>query len=457
MQTSQNTWDVIIVGARCAGASLGALLAARGVRTLILEASPLGTDMVLSTHYMQPPGMDVLDEIGVGDAVRAAAPPVRRFAAIADDAKVVSRYPDDRAGYCIRRMKLDSMLQDAAARAGAELRDHHTVVDLLHDGERVAGVVARTPSGTETFHAGLVVGADGRHSKVAKLTGVEEYLQVEMTRGGYFGYWPRSSAFDDARYDFDSMLAYEGEGLRYIFQTDEDLFVLVGAPPNAVARSWKGDHQAKYVEYLRNSPWTGPLVEGSAPVGKVVGILDATFFARRPIGPGFALLGDAGLFMDFVTGHGMTDALLGARDLASAILDGRPEALEWYWRQRDASVLPLYFDAARLGATGANNALTRLLFRKVSQDPRLRDRLALVADRRIDPANAIPTSKLLGWVLGEALRGRFGAVPEFMQTGRSIGLAEKELASRRGLLREVTERMGEVPRLPVLPALSAAA
>src|SRR5258706_16017293 len=75
----ENHHDVIIVGARCAGATLAALLAKSGVRVLLLEAAPRGTDMPMSTHFVQPPGMDVLDTLGVGDKVRRAAPPSKRF------------------------------------------------------------------------------------------------------------------------------------------------------------------------------------------------------------------------------------------------------------------------------------------------------------------------------------------------------------------------------------------
>ena len=63
--------DVIVVGARCAGAALATFLARRGVDVLLLERSSAGSEQVLSTHLVHPAGMKVLDELGVGDAVRA--------------------------------------------------------------------------------------------------------------------------------------------------------------------------------------------------------------------------------------------------------------------------------------------------------------------------------------------------------------------------------------------------
>jgi len=70
--------DVAIVGGHCHGAALAALLSRAGASVVVIEKDPLHTDQVLSTHTIHPPAMDVLDEIGVGDAVRAAPSSRRR-------------------------------------------------------------------------------------------------------------------------------------------------------------------------------------------------------------------------------------------------------------------------------------------------------------------------------------------------------------------------------------------
>ena len=73
--TTGSRYDVVIVGARCAGATLATFLARAGASVLLLDKDPLSTDQILSTHTIHPPGLDVLDQVGVGDAVRAVAPP----------------------------------------------------------------------------------------------------------------------------------------------------------------------------------------------------------------------------------------------------------------------------------------------------------------------------------------------------------------------------------------------
>jgi menaquinone-9 beta-reductase len=432
------TYDVIIVGGRCAGATLATMLARSGVKTLVLDADKPGSDMPLSTHYIHPPGMDVLDTLGIGDKIRACTPPSRRGRLRMETHDVYATYPDDRAAYCPRRSTIDPLLQDAAVASGSELRTETRVVELLKEGERVVGVVVEGPSGRESLRARLVVGADGRKSTVARLTGVEEYLTFPMTRGGYFFYFKEPALWrEDPRFkDWDVLQAWEGDGMRYIFQCDGGLLLLAAFPSNDEARSWGQDFKAKAIEYFKASDVTRPVVEAAGePVNKGVGFLKADFFYRRAVGPGFALVGDAGNFKDFVTGHGMTDAFLGAQRLHRAILAGNEAAFERYWRERDAETMPLYFDAIRLGEVGLNTAFSRLLFEHAARRPELAARFLAMADRRISPFEAFSLGELSSMVFGAALRGRFDVIKPFLETGKKMRGYAKEVEKREQLVR----------------------
>ena len=72
--TTPSRHDVVNVGARCAGATLATFLARGGASVLLLDKDRLPSDQILSTHTIHPAGLDVLDEVGIGDAVRAVAP-----------------------------------------------------------------------------------------------------------------------------------------------------------------------------------------------------------------------------------------------------------------------------------------------------------------------------------------------------------------------------------------------
>jgi menaquinone-9 beta-reductase len=423
-------WDVIIVGARCAGATLATLLAKQGVRTLLLEASSRGTNMPMSTHLVQPPGMAVLDRLGLGQRVRQVTPPTARFRIALDDASLISNMDPQHAPYCVRRSTLDPWLQDTAEQAGVELRFRHRVVDLVRSNERVTGVVVSAPSGTSTLHAGLVIGADGVHSTIAQLTGVEPYLVSESSRAGYWEYdQPKTW-----QAPWDSTLEHQGDDLRYVFRTDGDQVVVVYVGEREAVNQWGKDRRARLDQAFAASPTTRLLTEGKRPVGPLMGLLKTEFFYRRPVGPGFALIGDAGHYKDFVTGQGMTDAFLDAERMANAVLDGRDEAFAHYWRERDVATLPLHFDAIRQGAVGYNNPLMQCVIGGISRRPELLARLKLVLNREIPPGDLVPTGTLLGMVGAALLRGRFNVGAGFLRLGKQLGAEKQELALRHTLL-----------------------
>ncbi len=432
--------DVIIVGARCAGATLATYLARAGVKTLLLEAQPRFSDMPMSTHFLQPPGMAILDELGLGDALRAVTPPAPtlRFRVGGHDACVTQ--PLERAGCCPRRLTLDPLLQRAAIDAGAEFRDQTRVVDLVREGERVAGVVVDTPQGRQTLRSRLVVGADGRNSTVARLTGVEEYLKFPMTRSAYWHYRTQPDLWrTDSRYTgFQGHIDYHGTGIRAAFRCDNDTMVMVSLVPHAEAPAWKTDDLMRtQTEYLSQIAVMRPLLEASEPITRVRSLVKADFFYRRPVGPGFALIGDAGTFKDFATGMGIASAMVSAKAMSATILDGSEAAFLHYWRARDVESLPLYFDALRLGEADVNDAFLGLLFENLARSPALTARLAAVSARTLSPLNAFTTGELLRMVIPALLRGRFDVLVPFLRTGRKIAGYKRELAYRERLLREL--------------------
>src|SRR4051812_26140432 len=159
-------FDVVIVGARCAGSPLAMMLARQGLRVCVLDRARFPSDTP-STHIIQACGVDVLARLGVLDAVLAAgAAEIDEVVLVTDDVRIETVGDEsisERRGICIRRVTLDALLVDAAAEAGATVRTGSRVTGLLMDNGRVTGV--QTDAGPIT--AQLVVGADGRLSTVA--------------------------------------------------------------------------------------------------------------------------------------------------------------------------------------------------------------------------------------------------------------------------------------------------
>ena len=440
--STESRHDVVIVGARCAGATLATLLARAGASVLLLDKDRLPSDQILSTHTIHPPGIDVLDDVGVGDAVRAVAPPTHIVRLRKNDAFVDIEFAGGRAEYCPRRARLDGLLQDAAASAGVEVLDRTRVTSLVRDGDRVVGVRAAGSAGQEhVFRAKLVVGADGRHSTVARLVEAEEYLAYDAPRAMFWGYWNAPSFWrTDKAYPFGMYVANTDGHIRVIFQTDHDQLLIGSLPPVEQAVAWRTDPDAALITDLTSDATTGPLIAGSAPDGRVRGTLKERYFFRRAAGNGWMLVGDAGHHKEFVIGDGITEALLQARSLASAIAQGTKAALERWWRARDVEALPYFFLGQDEGALGPPLELQQVVFSHVAKTPTLRARMAATIEHQLPPNATFSVRQVLWWTLGAAFRGSPGVVPQFVAMGRRGSAINRELGLRRRLLAEAQQQ-----------------
>ena len=126
-----------------------------GARVLLVDKDALRSDDVLSTSSISPPGIDVLDEAGIGEDLRAVTPPVRTIRLNAEGLIIEAQLRDGRAGYCPRRERLDGLLQQAAVDAGVELRDQTRVTSLVRERDRVNGGRAVSGGRERTFTAGF--------------------------------------------------------------------------------------------------------------------------------------------------------------------------------------------------------------------------------------------------------------------------------------------------------------
>ncbi|WP_326695787.1 FAD-dependent oxidoreductase [Streptomyces sp. NBC_01766] len=179
-------YDVIVVGARCAGAPTAMLLARAGYSVLLLEKARFPQDK-LSSHYLHQPGVAMLDRWGLLDKIRSTnITPIERVSYETNGLRLEgSLLPVDghTTTYAPRRFVLDPILADAAAAAGADFREGCTVTALLRESDRIAGVTYKTAEGQEfTEHAHLVIGADGMRSTVAKLVDAPNVIPQRPAR-----------------------------------------------------------------------------------------------------------------------------------------------------------------------------------------------------------------------------------------------------------------------------------
>jgi flavin-dependent dehydrogenase len=344
------THDVIIIGARCAGAATAMLLARQGLRVLVLDRSRYGSDTI-STHALMRGGVVQLHRWGLLDRVVAAGtPPVKTvlFHYSGDVARVsLKPAAGVDALYAPRRNILDPLLADAAAEAGAELQFGVYVIELMRDANgRVTGVVGRDRDGRRVVAtAPLTVGADGIRSVVASEVGAPVIRTATHPGSAFlYGYW------DGLPVEGYEWLYAPGVSGGLIPTNDGRTGVFVGTTPARMKEILRaGDSRGPFSTLLELlSPAVAERVRAArGPEGRR-GFAGMPGYVRQSWGPGWALVGDAGSFEDPLSTHGITDALREAELLATAVIDMRDgvlteaTALAGYQQARDALSARLY-------------------------------------------------------------------------------------------------------------------
>ncbi|MGH2658807.1 MAG: FAD-dependent oxidoreductase, partial [Actinomycetota bacterium] len=186
-------YDVIVVGARCAGSPTAMLLARKGYRVLLVDRTNFPSDTV-STHAIHNSGVARLKSWGLLDRVVASGcPPVLKYVLHMGPITLAGAPPaaDGVAeAHAPRRTVLDAILVEAAAEAGAEVRGGLFVEEILRDKDRAAGIRGRLNGGAVLTEKGrLVVGADGVHSVVARVVGASLYNVQPSLACYYYSYW----------------------------------------------------------------------------------------------------------------------------------------------------------------------------------------------------------------------------------------------------------------------------
>ena len=332
---TRDRYDVVIAGARCAGASTAMLLARQGMRVLVVDPTSRGSD-TLSTHALMRGGVLQLHRWGVLDAIRASETPTIRTTTFhyGEEAIEVSiKERDDVDGlYAPRRTVLDAILCDAALAAGAEVVHGHSVVDVIRasDGRIRGANIAGADQDMIDIAADLVIGADGVRSRVARILEAELDYTVLHTTASIYGYWK------DLGWEGFHWLYNIGGAVGSIPTNDGDTCVFASLPPTRFEEERTNGLDALYHAVLSGvSPELARSVNASEASGKLRAFAGTTGFLRRASGPGWALVGDAGYFRDPITAHGITDALRDAELLARAVAEGGDGALAGYQETRD--------------------------------------------------------------------------------------------------------------------------
>lgn len=387
------TYDAIVVGARCAGATTALLLARAGHRVLLLDRTKFPCD-TLSTLYIHQSGVERLARWGLLDHVqRSGCPPLQTVSYRVADIYLrgpAPTLPGVVGSYAPRRYILDTILAEAAGAAGVEVRDNALVTGLTTENGRVTGVRLRTTNGTETTErTNLVIGADGMRSTVAKLVDAPLYAEHPNLTCVYYTYWSGIPA------DFE---IYERPGgWVAAVGTHDNLTLIAAYLPQAQFAQVRRDPKAAY---LANIEATAPplwqrLTEATME-DRLYGTGDQRNFFRQAHGPGWALVGDAGHHKDSINAHGITDAFHQSELLAAELNNGddptatindpvrQRAALGRYATTRDQHMKPTYHTNLVTARLDPDPHLLTLL-RAIQDSPELTERYFSVVAGILSP------------------------------------------------------------------------
>jgi 2-polyprenyl-6-methoxyphenol hydroxylase-like FAD-dependent oxidoreductase len=318
------------------------LLARGGHRVLLVDKAHFPSD-TLSTHMIHPPGMAALARWGLRDRLAATGcPAIHRYSFDLGPLRFAGSpvTPEAPDLYCPRRTVLDKLLRDAAAEAGAEVREGFVFDGLVFDGDRVTGIRGREKGVERLESARFVVGADGRHSAVARQVEAATYDERPAAQLSYYSYW---SGLPVAGFETYARSAVGWAAM----PTHDGLTLVVLGRAIAARADMQRDVEGMFLAGLEEAPAFAAQVRAAKREDRFYGTAVDGYF-RVPYGEGWALAGDAAYTKDPITAQGISDAFLDAESVAAAI-DGalrgaRPfgEAMGEWQRRRDAERKPIY-------------------------------------------------------------------------------------------------------------------
>ena len=403
----RKVYDAIIVGARCAGSPTAMLLARKGYDVLAVDRASFPSD-TLSTHVVQPLAAAALSRWGLLDRlVATGCPPIDTYTFDFGPFTIAGTpsAEDTPAAYCARRTVLDKLLVDAAADAGAEVRENFVVEELVMEDGRVVGIKGHSKEGdTVTERAAVVVGADGRNSVVAAAVRAEKYNERPPLLAPYYSYW--------------SGIPMEGRFENYIrpnrgfaaAPTHDGLTMIVGGWPYSEFGANKKDFESNYLKLFELAPEFAARVRTAKRESRVTGAPTPNFF-RKPYGPGWALVGDAGYLKDPITAQGINDAFRDS-ELCTIALDQAfagslpfDEAMGDYQRARDEQVLPMYEFTCQLATLEPPPPQMQQLFGAIHGNQKAMDGFAQMNAGTLSPAQFLSPENI-GAIMGASVAAR---------------------------------------------------
>jgi len=385
-------YDVVIAGASLAGCTAAIALGRAGASVALVEKSPDPAAFKrVCSHFIQASAVPTMERLDLLEPILEAGGLLTPMRAWTRWGWIEPPPRESRRAVNLRRERLDPLLREtAAATPGVELMLGQAAERLLHEGGGVAGLVARDRSGVETeLRARLVVGADGRESRVAGLAGMETKTlpHGRFAYGAYFEGPPSAPNHASSIWMLDPNWAAA-------FPTDSGLVFYAAMATKDLLPEFRRDPEGALVSFVAGVP-DAPPIAVSKLVSPVMGKVEMPNRLRIPVAPGLALIGDAAQAVDPLFGVGCGWALQSAEWLAESVtpaLRGE-ESLQHglnRYRRRHRSELRGHTFVINDYATGRlHSAPERAMFAAAARDPKVAMGFEEIGTRSRKPGRAI--------------------------------------------------------------------
>ncbi len=307
--------ETVVVGAGPAGSATATLLAQAGHEVVLLDSAKFPRHKPCS-EFVSPGTERLLTRFGAADLIaHGGGRPLKGMVVQAPNGdRFQMEYSSSgsrRVAFAIPRLRLDATLVDTARCNGVEIREHLRACAFHRSAHGVHTLTVRDRDGeTGQIHARLVIGADGRHSLVARSLNLQQAVKWPNRLGlvTHYGNVPWSAN--------EGMMSVGPNGYLGVAPIAPDV-VSIGlvAPMPQASLGSPGD---AFESAVRDYPTLARLLARGERMEPVRGVGPLAHRVSAVAGPGFLLVGDAAGFLDPFTGEGIHRALRGAELAAKA-------------------------------------------------------------------------------------------------------------------------------------------